>query len=89
MGYAVKRLPSRLQARDRPAPYLTASAHKRRNIELGDPALGGAETLEDGDHQFCAVGIPFGMLGVPARVGYPDGGAAAVCFLNENGVLAL
>jgi hypothetical protein len=23
------------------------------------------------------------MLGVPARVGYPDGSAAAVCYLNE------
>ena len=47
---------------------LAPSAHKCQNIELSDPAVGAAEFLEDGNHQFCAVGIKFGMLGVPARL---------------------
>jgi hypothetical protein len=78
----------RPQSAPRSSPY-RSSAHKLRNIELGDPALGAAEFLKDGYHQFCAAGIKFGMLGVPARVSYPDGRAAAVSYLNENRVEAL
>ena len=81
---------NRIQSAPRFSPYrsLYPSAHKGRDIQAGDPPVHDAEFLEDGDHQFFAVGIPFGMLGVPARVGYSDRRLAAIRYLNENRVEA-
>jgi hypothetical protein len=82
--------PTSGSAGDHPYRHLSSS-YKGRDIQAGDPAVrirGSAFFLENRDYKFCAVGIPFSVVRVPARVGDSDGGFAAISDLNEDRIKA-